>query len=186
MRAWQGIIAVTGGGERFEVRVDELLIATGHIPNTERLGLDVVGVRTNSRGAVIIDEQQRASVGSIYAAGDVTTQRHFVYGAAAAQNALSDGTVHRLDFAHLPRVMFMTPRSAPPGSPSTRPAGRGREIETRILGLEAVPRALVNRDTRGLFKLVAKAGSGRLLGASIIAPGAAEVIQSAVLAMVLG
>jgi mercuric reductase len=60
---------------------------------------------------------------------------------------------------------------------------RGFEVESRALPLEAIPRALVNGDTCGLYKLVAEAGTGRLLGVSAIADGAAEVIQAAVLAV---
>lgn len=56
-------------------------------------------------------------------------------------------------------------------------------MRTALLGLEAVPRALVNGDTRGMVKLVAEAGTGRLLGASVLADGAGEVIQAAVLAL---
>jgi mercuric reductase len=60
---------------------------------------------------------------------------------------------------------------------------RGFDVETTTLPLDAVPRALVNGDTRGLYKLVAEAGSGRLVGATILADGAPDAIQSAVLAI---
>jgi mercuric reductase len=59
-------------------------------------------------------------------------------------------------------------------------------VETTILPLEAVPRAIVNEDTRGLVKLIVEAGTRRLLGASAIADGAGDLIQTAVLAIELG
>ena len=104
---------------------------------------------------------------------------------AAAENALGE-CGGRLDFDSLPRIIFTTPQIAAAGLTEEQAAERGFEVDVRVLPLEAIPRALVNGDTRGLFKLVAEAGSGRLLGASAIAEGAAEVIQAAVLAIERG
>jgi mercuric reductase len=177
-------------GEPFELRVDEILVAVGREPNTEELGLDAVGIDVDERGAIVVDERQRTSVPSVYAAGDVTTQPRFVYvaaaaGAAAVQNALLDGD-ERLDFRALPQIIFTSPAIAQAGL--TEAAGRasGLEVETRVLPLDAVPRALVNGDVRGLFKLVAEAESGRLVGVSILAEGAPDAIQAAVLAIERG
>jgi mercuric reductase len=106
-------------------------------------------------------------------------------GAAAAENALAAGS-ERLDFANLPRVVFTAPQIAGAGLTEQQAREQGFAVQTTVLELEALPRALVNRDTRGLFKLVAEAGTGRLLGASIIAAGAGEVIQAVVLAITAG
>ena len=185
------MIEGTAGGKRFEVRVDEILVATSRVPNTHGLGLETAGVKTDQRGAVIVDEYQRTSIPSVYAAGDVTNQPQFVYvaaagGAAAAQNALGGAEKQQLDFSSLPRIIFTTPQIASAGLSESQAREQGFEVETSVLALEAIPRALVNGDTRGLFKLVAEAGSRRLLGASIIADGAGEVIQAAVLAIKAG
>lgn len=176
--------------EPFELRVDEILVATGRIPNTEDLGLGEVGVELDESGAIVVDAEQRTSMFPIYAAGDVTNQPRFVYVAAAgaataAQNALAGGN-EQLDFAALPQVVFTSPAIGQAGVTEAEARERGIDVATTVLPLEAVPRALVNDDTRGLFKLVADAGSGRLLGASILAEGAPDVIQSAVLAIVHG
>jgi mercuric reductase len=95
------------------------LVATGRTPNTEDLGLEDLGVRLDALGAIAVDAEQRSSVPSIYAAGDVTDQPRFVNlaaaaGAAAAENALGAGG-ERLDFATLPQVVFAS-------LPSPRPA----------------------------------------------------------------
>jgi mercuric reductase len=174
-------------GEPFELRVDEILVATGRRTNTDGLGLEDVGVELDAAGAIVVDDEQRTSVPSIYAAGDVTSQPRFVYvaaagGAAAVENALGEGG-ERLDFAALPQVIFTSPAVAHAGLTEAQARERGLDVDTRLLPLDAIPRALVNGDTRGLFKLVAEAGSGRLLGASILADGAPDVIQSAVLAI---
>jgi mercuric reductase len=177
-------------GEPLELRVDEILVATGRLPNSAGLGVEEVGVELDERGAIIVDEQQRTSVASIYAAGDVTAQPQFVYvaaagGAAAASNALGLGQ-EALDLDSLPRVTFTSPQIAAAGLTEAEARERGFEVETAALGLESVPRALVNADTRGLFKLVAESRTGRLLGASVLAESAGEVIQSAVLAIRAG
>lgn len=179
------------GDERFEARADEILVATSRVPNTDGLGLAEVGVETDRRGAIVVDAHQRTSVPSIYAAGDVTNQPQFVYvaaagGAAAAQNAFGGGDQQRLDLSNLPRVIFTTPQIASAGLTERQAREQGFEVDVSVLPLEAIPRALVNGETRGLFKLVAERGSGRLLGASIIADAAGEVIQSAVLAIKAG
>jgi mercuric reductase len=174
-------------GEPFELRVDEILVATGRTPNTEGLGLEDIGLQLDGDGAIAVDAAQRTSVPSIYAAGDITDQPRFVYvaaaaGAAAAENALGTGG-ERLDFTALPQVIFTSPAIAHAGLTEAEASERGIDITTTVLPLDAVPRALVNGDTSGMFKLVAEAGSGRLLGASILAAGAPDVIQSAVLAI---
>jgi mercuric reductase len=181
------VLSGTADGEPFELRVDEILVATGRTPICEDLGLEKVGVRLDRSGAIAVDAEQRTSVPSIYAAGDIADQPRFVYvaaaaGAAAAENALGAGG-ERLDFAALPQVVFTSPAIAQAGLTEAEAIERGFEVDTTLLPLDAVPRALVNGDTRGLFKLVAETGSGRLLGASILAAGAPDVIHGAVVAI---
>jgi mercuric reductase len=184
------VLRGTADGSAYEIRVDEILVAASRRPNTEGLGLERVGVERDEHGAVLVGEEQRTSIGSIFAAGDVTPQPQFVYvaaaaGAAAAENALGEGG-KRLDFDSLPRIIFTTPQIAAAGLTEEQAIERGFEVEARVLPLDAIPRALVNGDTRGLYKLVAEAGTGRLLGVSVIADGGAEVIQAAVLAIERG
>lgn len=181
------ILRGTAAGEPFELMVDEILVATGRTPNTDGLGLQDVGVELDPSDAIIVDDEQRTTVPSIYATGDVTSQPRFVYvaaagGAAAAENALGSGG-ERLDFSALPQIVFTSPALAQAGLTEAEARERGLDVETTLLPLDAIPRALVSGDTRGLFKLVADAGSGRLIGASILAAGAPDVIQSAVLAI---
>lgn len=178
------------GGEPFEVRVDEILVATSRRPNTEGLGLERAEVQLDARGAIVVDDEQRTSIPSVFAAGDVTSQPQFVYvaaagGAAAAENALGAGG-QRLRLDSLPRIVFTSPQIASVGLTEAQARERGFDVEVRVLPLEAVPRALVNGDTRGLYKLVAEAETRRLLGVSILAEGAGEVTQAAVYAIERG
>ena len=184
------VLRGTIDGDPFELRVDEILVAAGRTPNTGGLGLEELGVGLDERGAILVDEDQRTSVPSVLAAGDVTAHPRFVYvaaagGAAAAENALGSNE-ERLDFAALPQIIFTSPAIAQAGLTETEAREQGLEVETSVLPLTAVPRALVNGETRGLFKLVAEAGTRRLVGASVLADGAPDVIQAAVMAIQWG
>ncbi|GGZ72372.1 MULTISPECIES: mercury(II) reductase [Streptomyces] len=184
-----GIVAIarTGDGRKLELRATHLLVATGRRPVTDGLDLDAVGVETGERGEVVVDEQLRTANPRIWAAGDVTGHPQFVYvasahGALIADNAF-DGAGRTVDYHHLPRVTFTTPAIASAGLTDAEAAAQGYTCDCRVLPLEYVPRALVNRDTRGLIKLVADASTGRLLGAHVLADGAGDVIATAVYAL---
>jgi mercuric reductase len=83
----------------------------------------------------------------------------------------------------MPAVVFTEPAVATVGLTEQQANDQGIDTESRTLDLENVPRALANFDTRGFIKLVAEKGSGRLIGAQILAPEAGEMIQTAVLAI---
>jgi len=174
-------------GEVFELTAEQLLVATGRRPVTDGLGLEAVGVKTGERGEIVVDEHLRTGNERIWAAGDVTGHPQFVYVAAAhgtliADNAL-DGAERTLDYHHLPRVTFTTPAIAAAGLTDAQAVAQGFACDCRILPLEYVPRALVNRDTHGLIKLVAERGTGKLLGVHVIADGGGDVIATAVYAL---
>jgi mercuric reductase len=180
-------VRVRVAGQSFGVVADEILVATGRRPNTDDLGLEAAGIQLDKRGAIVVDDELRTTNPKVYAAGDVTGAPQFVYvsayhGALAADNALS-GAARKVDLTGLPRVTFTSPQIASAGLTQAQAQEAGREVTTSLLPLDAVPRALVNHDTHGLVKLVADATSGRLLGATVLAEGAGDVIQSAVLAI---
>jgi mercuric reductase len=168
------------------LRGDALLIATGRTPNVEALHLDRIGVRTGNGGAIAVDEHLRTSVPHIYAAGDCTDQPQFVYVAAAAGARAAfnmTGGEAMLDLRSMPTVVFTDPQIATVGLSEAEAHLRGVETDSRLLTLDNVPRALVNFDTRGFIKIVAAAGTGRLLGVQAVAAEAGELIQAAALAV---
>ena len=180
-------IRATVDGEDVVVEADEILVATGRRPSTAGLGLEAGGVATDTRGAVVTDAQLRTANPRVWAAGDVTGAPQFVYvsayqGALAAGNALL-GEGQEADLAGLPRVIFTTPPAAGAGLTEAQARDAGYQVTASVLPATAVPRALVNRDTAGVTKLIADAGTGELLGASVVGEGAGDVIQSAVLAI---
>ncbi|MGC8628161.1 MAG: mercury(II) reductase [Acidimicrobiales bacterium] len=183
----QAKVTLRVGEHELVLSADQVLVATGRRPNTHGLGLEAAGVEVSAQGAVVVDEELRTSNPRVFAAGDVTGAPQFVYvsayeGALAVDNALL-GARRKVDLTGLPRVIFTSPPVASAGLTEAQARKAGWDVETSVLPLQAVPRALVNRDTLGLVKLVAEAGTGRLLGASVMAEGAGDVVQSAVLAI---
>jgi mercuric reductase len=169
---------------------EQLLVATGRRPHTGELGLESAGVPVGARGEILVDEHLRTANPDIYAAGDCLGEPMYVYVAAyaggiAAENALT-GAGRIYDLTALPHVIFTDPQVASVGLSERRAREQGFKVNTAVLHLQDVPRALAARDTRGLIKLVAEEGTGRLLGAHVLADAAGEVIQEATLAIRFG
>lgn len=183
-------LTLTARGGTVELASEQLLVATGRRPLTGGLNLDQVRVTVGRRGEIVVDERLRSSNRRIWAAGDVTGHPQFVYvagahGALIVDNAFDDAG-RRMDYTHLPRVIFTTPAIAAVGFTDAQASEQGLDCECRVLPLDFVPRAIVNRDTRGLVKLVAERGSGRIRGVHVLADNAGDVIAAAVYAVQAG
>ena len=180
-----GVTAVADvAGSRQEFRAGRLLMATGRRPVTAGLNLDTVGVKTGDRGEILVQNSLASTNPRIWAAGDVTGHREFVYvasahGALAVDNAFNDAG-REIDYRHLPRVAFTSPALAAVGLTDKEANGTGISCECRVLPLEYVPRALVNRDTRGFIKLVAENGTGKILGLTAVGKEAGDLAAAGV------
>lgn len=187
-------LEVTQGSLVGYLDAEQLLVATGRVPNVEQLGVTAADVRTDARGYVTTDAYMRTSNPRIFAAGDVTGGPAYVYVAAleggiAAQAALSDivgAEPLPADLDTVPRVTFTDPQVAAVGF--TAPAARaaGLVVEETTLPVEHLPRAAVSYRRQGMIMLVAESGTDRLLGAQVVSPNAGDVIGEAVLAVRFG
>ena len=171
-------------------RAERLLVATGRRPNTSGIGLVDAGVVLRAQGEIVVNDHLQTSNPDIYAAGDCIGDPMYVYVAAyagglAAENALS-GVGKMFDLMALPHVTFTDPQIASVGLTERQAREKGLRVQTSLLPLEHVPRALASRNTKGLIKLVAEEETGRLLGAHVLAAEAGEVIQEATLAVRFG
>ncbi|WP_027891105.1 mercury(II) reductase [Calidithermus chliarophilus] len=170
-------------------RAERLLVATGRKARTEGLNLEAAGVELGSRGEIRVDERLRSTNPRVFAAGDAAGLPQYVYVAAqsgriAARNAL--GGEEALDLQAVPRVTFTDPALATVGLTEEEARRRyGSAIRVSRLPLEQLPKALVQHDHRGMFKLVVDA-EGVVLGLSILAPEAGDALQEAVLAVRFG
>ncbi|QQE47799.1 mercury(II) reductase [Micrococcus luteus] len=173
---------VSGGSQEF--RAEQVLVALGRRPVTDGLNLDAVGVKTGDSGEVIVSDRLQSSNPRIWAAGDVTGHPEFVYVAAhhgtlAAENAFADAE-RSVDYARLPRVTFTGPAIGAVGMTEKDVLAAGIRCDCRVLPLHHVPRALVNRDTRGFIKLVVNADTSEILGLTAVAKDAGELAAAGV------
>ena len=169
------------------ISAEQVLVATGRRPNSDGVGLEEHGIALARGGGIVVDDFRETNVSGIYAAGDITGRDQFVYMAAyaaklAARNAI-EGNRHRYDNSAMPAVVFTDPQVAGVGLTEQAARAQGLDIKVSLLPLDAVPRALAARDTRGLIKLVADKASDLLLGGQIMAPEGADSIQTLVLAI---
>lgn len=169
---------------------DQVLVATGRRGNIRDLHVDRAGIDLDERGQIVADANQRTSNPNIWAAGDVVATPQYVYvagaeGRVAARNAIT-GSNDAVDFTGLPHVAFTTPQLAWSGLTEAEAQRAGFDVDVRTLGLDQVPRALANRDTRGAIKLVADAKTHRLLGVHVLADHGGELLYAATIAIKAG
>ena len=185
--AGDGVLVRTGHGT--EVSAERLLIATGRHADTSDLGLKAAGVKTDDRGFIVVDDNQRTTNPQIFAAGDVSGVPQYVYVAAqtghtAAAGALGDPTT--VNYTGLPAVTFTTPQLASAGLTEAEALARGHNCDCRVLGAHDIPRALANHDTRGVLKIVTDADTRKVLGVHAALDGAGEIMLAATYAIKFG
>ena len=162
------------------VEFDRVLVATGRRPDTAELGLDTIGVETDARGAVVVDDRLRTTAAGVFAAGDVTGALPFTHVAAyhakiAVANALFR-TRRRVSYAAVPRVTFTDPEVARVGITEAEARKRfGTRAVVRGAELSHLDRAICAGEEEGFAKLVGDP-RGRLIGATVVAPSAGEAI----------
>lgn len=178
------------------VEADQLLVATGREPVIENLGLEVAGVEVDDRGHIVTDDTMATTADDIWAVGDVTGQMPFTHAAGrmafvAAANATAGRFQlrrSRFDRRAVPWVIFTSPEVARVGMSEVQAAEEGGRVA--YLPLTEVDRAIIAGMTDGFVKLIAgprrglgNVGGGRVLGATIVAPTAGELIGEVALAM---
>src|SRR5439155_1619607 len=193
-----GKIVVTSGASPWSPPIPGLGEA-GYLDNATAMALEhrpesLVVIRANSvvleLAQMFVNEFLQATNRDVYAAGDVIGDPMFVYvaaygGALAAENALT-GNARRYDLTALPKVTFTDPAVASVGFTENQARARGIEPLVSKLPLEHVPRALAAHDTRGFVKLVADAGTKKIIGAHVLAAEAGEMITEPTLAIKFG
>ncbi|MBB2504019.1 FAD-dependent oxidoreductase [Amycolatopsis echigonensis] len=173
-------LEVTGPDSRGVLCADHVLVATGRRPRTSGLALDAAGVAVDERGYVTVDGRLRTSNRRIYAAGDVTGAPAFthvagIHGSIAATNALL-GPLRRVDHDRMPWVTFTDPEIAHVGLTEDQARRRnGDRVRVRMLRNTEVDRAVTEDDTDGFTQVVLGRGN-RVLGATIVAPRAGEML----------
>ena len=182
--AGQVVATATVGGAVQQYRADQILVAMGRRPVTEGLNLTAIGVKTGSVGEVTVTDWFQSTNPRVWAAGDVTGHPEFVYVAARHGQIVVDNAFNHadrpVDYTHLPRVTFTSPAVGAVGMTEAQVVAAGIRCDCRVLPLSQVPRALVNRDTRGFIKIVIDADTQRILGITAVAVDAGELAATGV------
>jgi len=183
-------VYVKVNGKEKVVESEHLLVATGRKPNTDALNLSAAGVEVGKQKEILINDYARTNNEHIYAAGDVTLGPQFVYVAAYVGGIVADNAIgglnKRINLSVVPAVTFTNPGIATVGLTEEKAVDEGYAVKTSVLPLDAVPRALVNRETTGVFKMVADAKTLKVLGVHIVAENAGDVIYAATLVVKFG
>ncbi len=189
LRGHEKIIHITiAKGVSREVAVDEILVGVGRAPSVEGLGLEAVGVEYDARSGVHVNDYLQTSNPRIYAAGDICMAWKFTHAADAAakvvvQNALFLRT-KKLSSVVMPWCTYTDPEIAHVGLYPHEAEERNLEIDTYKVPLHEVNRAVADGEDDGFVKVHTKKGSDQILGATIVAAHAGEMISEITLAIV--
>jgi pyruvate/2-oxoglutarate dehydrogenase complex dihydrolipoamide dehydrogenase (E3) component len=168
------------------VECDELLIAAGRAPNVESLGLDVAGVTFDKRG-VTVDDRLRTTNANVFACGDVCSLLQFTHAAdfqarMVIQNALFFGRAKASNLV-TPWVTYTSPELAHVGHTAESAGAAGLAIQTFTVPMHDVDRARLDGTTDGFCRVHVRAGTDTIVGATIVAPNAGDMISEVTLAM---
>ncbi|KAF8449666.1 hypothetical protein BGX38DRAFT_1092681 [Terfezia claveryi] len=168
---------------------DVVLIAIGRRPYTYGLGLENIGLDTDERGRIIIDQEYRTKVPHVRVIGDVT------FGAMLAHKAEEEGIAvveyikhghGHVNYGAIPSVMYTHPEAAWVGLTEQECKAKGLSINIGVFPFSANSRARTNLDTEGLVKFIADKETDRILGIHIVGSNAGEMIAEGVLAIEYG
>ncbi|HEV3116672.1 MAG TPA: mercuric reductase [Gemmataceae bacterium] len=177
-----------GAGE--DLRVDEILVAVGRQPNVEGLNLETAGVAYDTRKGVHVNDYLQTTTKRIFAAGDICSAYKFTHAADAQariviRNALFLGRA-RASALTIPWCTYTEPEIAHVGISEGEAKKRGIELQTFVQDLQEVDRAILDGETNGFAKIHVRKGSDRILGGTIVANHAGDMIAEVTLALVSG
>jgi glutathione reductase (NADPH) len=179
---------------RFEdgssLEADVVMAATGRRPATAGLGLEAAGVRLSPDGAIVVDEVSQSSVPSIHAVGDVTDRLNLTPVAIREGQALADrlfgGGAPAVDYDFTPTAVFATPEIGTVGLHEEEAAHRFGALDIYEAEFRPMRATLSGRSEKVYMKLIVAAEAGRVLGAHLLGPEAAEMAQLLALALRMG
>jgi pyruvate/2-oxoglutarate dehydrogenase complex dihydrolipoamide dehydrogenase (E3) component len=171
-----------------DLTVDQLLVAVGRAPNVEHLGLESVGVEYDSRIGVKVNDKLQTTNPRIYAAGDVCSPYKFTHAAdfmarIVIQNALLPIVRAKASSLTIPWCTYTSPEIAHVGLSEQDARERGVSIDTFTRELAQVDRAILEGETAGFVKVHVAKGTDRIVGATIVAANAGDMIGEITLAM---
>jgi pyruvate/2-oxoglutarate dehydrogenase complex dihydrolipoamide dehydrogenase (E3) component len=185
------VLHYSSNGQSGSIVVDEILAGAGRAPNVEGLNLEAVGVEFDRRGVKVNDYLQTTNP-KIYAAGDICLKWQFTHAADAAARIVIKNALFspfglgksKLSDLTMPWVTYTDPEIAHVGLYEVDAQAQGLAVNTITIPFTQVDRAIAAGETDGFLKILHKQGSDQILGATIVAPHAGEMISEITTAMV--
>ncbi len=179
-------LQVGSHGQGYDVLVDQLLVAVGRAPNVEGLGLETVGVEFDQKGVKVNDRLQTANP-RIYACGDICSPYQFTHAAdfmarIVIQNALFKGRAKASSLI-IPWATYTSPEIAHVGLYEKDAKAQGIEVDTFTQELSKVDRAILDGETEGFVRVHVRKGTDEIVGATVVAAHAGDLIGELTLAM---
>jgi pyruvate/2-oxoglutarate dehydrogenase complex dihydrolipoamide dehydrogenase (E3) component len=184
------VVVVEQNGEEREIVADQLLIGIGRTPNVDGMGLENVGVKYDTRNGIEVTDKLQTTNPKIYAAGDVCSRYKFTHAAdfmarIVIQNTLFMGR-GKASTLTIPWTTYTSPELAHVGIYPDDAKQQGVEIDTFTQPLNGVDRAILEGDDEGFVRIHVKKGTDRIVGATIVATNAGDMISEVTLAMTHG
>ncbi len=174
------------GAEAFTLNVDYCLVSIGRRPYTDKLGLENIGVETDERGRVLVNEYLQTQVDNVYAIGDV------IRGAMLAHKAEEEGVMAaeiiagqhpHIDYNLIPNVVYTWPEVASVGQTEEQLKEAGIPYKSGKFPIKALGRARASMDLEGMVKVLSHQETDEILGVHMVGPRAADMIAEAVALM---
>ncbi len=180
------VTAVLESGE--EITAQKMLVSIGRRYNTDGIGLEKVGVRTEG-GKIVVDAQMQTNIPAIYSVGDVASRYLLAHvasaeGKVAAQNCLGDSI--EMDYQVIPWCVFTLPEIGHAGMTEKEATTEGYDVKVGRFPYAANGKALGLRETDGFVKIVSDTDSGDILGVHIVGAHASTLIHEAAVAVRMG
>lgn len=177
--------------QQTSLEAEIILVTVGRMPNTSGLGLAEAGIVVDHRGWIKVDEQLQTTLPGVYAIGDVLGPSKImlahvaaVEGLCAVRNCLGQGKC--MDYAVVPSGIFTAPEIGCVGLTEAQATEQGYAVRTSTFQMRELGKAQAMNELPGMFKLVADAATGKLLGAHITGAHATDLIAEAALALRVG
>ncbi|MBD2354402.1 mercuric reductase [Tolypothrix sp. FACHB-123] len=182
----------SANGHRDSVTVDEILVGAGRAPNVEGLNLEAVNVEYDQRQGVKVNDYLQTTNPKIYAAGDICMNWKFTHAADAAARIVIKNTLFspfglgrsKLSNLIMPWVTYTDPEIAHVGISQEEAKSKGIDFETIKIPFSSVDRAIADGEESGFLKILHRKGSDEIIGATIVARHAGEMISEVTTAIV--
>lgn len=176
-------------GKEIEVPADKVMVVVGRRPNSDQIGLETTGVKTDQGGFIQVDAQMQTNVPGIYAIGDIVGQPLLAHKASKQGTVAAEviaGEASAADFKAIPGAIWTDPEIATVGLTETEAKKQGYEVIVGRFPFSALGRAVAVGETDGFIKVVADKKSEQILGVHMVGADVTDLISEAALAIEMG